>query len=199
MARLVLATRNRGKIEELVRLMDDPSLEIHTADDYPDGPEVDETARTLAGNALLKARAWHEYTGLPAIADDTGLEVETLGGEPGVLSARYAGPACDAGENRERLLTKMRGLTGSDRRARFRTVMAFVGADEKTFEGVCTGVITDSEAGSGGFGYDCIFKPDGSDRTFAEMTTAEKNELSHRAKAVAKAAEFLRSQDRLYR
>lgn len=185
--RIVLATRSRGKIEELKRLTTGLSLEIHTADDYPGGPVVDETEPTLEGNALKKARAWNRYTGLPAVADDTGLEVEALGGAPGVRSARYAGVDASDEQNRARLLVDLRPFTEiGSRRARFRTVVALVGEEELTFEGVCDGHIRFSETGSGGFGYDALFEPVGTGRTFAEMTLEEKNRISHRARAMAK-------------
>ena len=180
---LVLATRNAGKLQELGALLADSPRVLVAAP--ADAPEVEEDAPTLEGNAEKKARALHAHTGLAALADDTGLEVDALGGAPGVRSARYAGEPPDDAANRAHL---RRALAGhADRRARFRTVLAFV--DEAgaltTFEGVCEGTLLDHERGTGGFGYDALFVPDGGDgRTFAEMDRAEKNAVSHRARAL---------------
>lgn len=188
----MLGTRNPGKISEMRNLLADLSLEIHTPDDYPTGPEVDESASTLEGNALLKARAWHLHTGLPALADDTGLEVDALEGEPGVRSARYGSLDGDAVLNRAQLLRNLEGQPSKARGARFRTVVAFVGERERLFEGVCEGEIVESAAGSGGFGYDSVFRPIGSAITFAEMDPEDKNRISHRGMAFRKAVAFLR-------
>jgi XTP/dITP diphosphohydrolase len=152
---------------------------------------VIEDAATLEGNAEKKARALHAFTGLPALADDTGLEVAALDGRPGVRSARFAGETATDADNRARLLAELHGQ--SDRRARFRTVLAFV--DEAgalhTFAGVCAGRILDEERGAGGFGYDALFVPDGHAETFAEMTKEAKNRISHRALALAAFAAWL--------
>jgi len=192
MSRLLIATHNRGKIAELEALLSGLSLEIHTPDDYPDGPEVEETEPTLEGNALLKARAWNKYTGLPALADDTGLEVDALGGKPGVRSARYAGDEANAARNREKLLADLGTNAALPRSARFRVVVAFVDGEERTFEGVCEGEIAMTESGTGGFGYDSIFRPTGYELTLGDLDADTKNRISHRAAAMRAATRFLK-------
>lgn len=180
---LVLATRNPGKLAEIRALLDGFDVKLRSAGDVA-APEVEETAATLEENALLKARALYAFTGLPALADDTGLEVDALSGEPGVHSARYAGPEANPAANRARLLGAMDGEP--HRRARFRTVLAYVDAGgEHLFEGVCPGTIATAERGSDGFGYDALFVPDGFEQSFAEMTPAQKNAVSHRGRALA--------------
>ncbi len=180
---LVLATRNPGKVEELAERLG-ARFRLVSAADVPGAPDVDETAATLAGNAMLKAVALHAHTGLPALADDTGLLVDALGGAPGVHSARFAGPDADAAANRARLVEDLDGV--ANRTARFETVLALA-TDQgvRLFTGVCTGRILEAPRGQGGFGYDALFVPDDGDgRAFAEMTTAEKNRISHRARAL---------------
>lgn len=198
---LVLATRNAGKVAELrARLVGLP-VELVPATEVAGAGEVDETADTLHGNAALKSEALFALTGDPALADDTGLEVDALGGAPGVWSARYAGPEGDATANRAKLLHALDGV--AERRARFRTVLAYTdGEGTRYFEGVCEGTITAEEYGTGGFGYDAIFRPyeqpvdtnpgqpEGA-RTFAEMTTEEKNRISHRGRALDSFAAWL--------
>jgi XTP/dITP diphosphohydrolase len=179
--RVVVASKNPDKIREVEAVlarMEHP-WEIVRGLDWPD---VDETARTLEGNAVLKAVAVSEATGLPALADDTGLEVDALDGRPGVLSARFAGPEATYDQNVNRLLDDLRGV--ADRSARFRTAIAFIvpGCDPIVVEGVVEGMITDERRGEGGFGYDPIFAVEG--RTYAEMADDEKNEMSHRARAL---------------
>ena len=183
METLVLATRNAGKVAELAHRLGD-RYRLVSAADVPGAPDVDETAATLAGNAMLKAVALLAHTGLPALADDTGLLVGALGGAPGVHSARFAGPDADAAANRARLLRDLDGQ--ADRRARFETVLALADASGvRLFTGVCSGRILDAERGAGGFGYDALFVPDDGDgRPFAEMSTAEKGRISHRARAL---------------
>lgn len=189
---LVLCTGNAGKVEEIRPLLP-AGIEVISLTDAGLPLDLPETGDTLEANALQKARYAHERTGLPCLADDTGLEVMALHGAPGVLSARYAGQAKDPVANMRRLLDELRGA--ADRTARFRTVIAFVAADmERSFEGVVTGTITDEPRGAGGFGYDPIFRPDGHARTFAEMGLEEKNTLSHRARAMRAATDFLRDQ-----
>lgn len=188
---LVLATRNPGKLAELKALLEAFPVVLHAASDFLGAPEVMEDAATLEGNAVRKARALQEYTGLPALADDTGLEVEALGGQPGVHSARFAGPQATDAENRAHLLRLLEGVT--NRRARFRTVLAFA-PDAQTlhlFEGVCSGYILEAERGQGGFGYDPLFVPEGYTQTFAELSLEEKNQISHRGQALRAFARFL--------
>jgi XTP/dITP diphosphohydrolase len=189
--RIVLATRNPGKVAELRALLADLPIELVSADDVEGAPLVEEDAPTLEGNARKKALALHEATGLPALADDTGLEVDALNGRPGVHSARYGGDAQDAAANRARLLREMQ--TVPHRAARFRTVLAFaVGESVRLFEGVCEGAITMQERGSLGFGYDSIFEPEGMGVTFAEMPADQKNAVSHRRRALDHFAAYLR-------
>jgi XTP/dITP diphosphohydrolase len=189
--RIILATRNPGKVAELRALLADLPVDLVSAAEVEGAPEVEEDAPTLEGNARKKAAALHAHTGLPALADDTGLEVNTLDGAPGVHSARFAGPDADAEANRARLLRDLGGA--ADRSARFRTVLAFADGDEvRYFDGVCPGAITEAECGEGGFGYDALFQPEGETRTFAEMPAEAKNAISHRGRALAGFAAYLR-------
>jgi len=190
--RIVLATRNSGKLAELHALLADLPVELVSAAEAAPDLEVVEDAPTLEGNARKKALALQERTGLPALADDTGLEVASLGGRPGVHSARYAGPEADDTANRARLLSDLAGH--GDRDARFRTVVAFAQPDGEVvlFEGTCEGTIGESERGEKGFGYDALFRPEGEVRTFAEMTREEKNRISHRGRALRAFATYLR-------
>ncbi|MEX1011651.1 MAG: RdgB/HAM1 family non-canonical purine NTP pyrophosphatase [Balneolaceae bacterium] len=188
---LFLATGNRDKIREIRNLLDPLQIEVRTIDEFPGHEEIDEDLPDLEGNALKKARIWHQRTGLPALSDDTGLEVDALGGEPGVRSARYAGEGVTYSDNVNLLLKKMDGKR--DRKARFRTVVALVDYEgEHLFEGICTGVITTEIAGEGGFGYDPVFRPEEYDRTFAELSVEEKNSISHRGLALQKVVQFLK-------
>ena len=189
--RLVLATRNAGKVAELQALLAELPVELVSAADLEGAPEVDEDQPTLDGNARKKAATLYAFSGLPALADDTGLEVDALGGRPGVHSARYAGPAAIDADNRARLLADLRDA--ADRSARFRTVLAFAdGGEVRLFEGVCEGRILERERGTGGFGYDALFVPEGFDRTFAELPPEEKNAVSHRGRALRAFAAYLR-------
>lgn len=186
----MLATANKDKIEELKPMFVNLGMEVLSTYDFPDLEEVVEDADTLAGNALKKARYIHKMTGLPALSDDTGLEVEVLNGAPGVYSARYAGEHATYADNVDKLLAEMTGK--SDRKAHFKTVAALVtGAGEYTFEGMCDGEILHERAGSSGFGYDPVFKPAGFDKSFAELSLQTKNEISHRGRAVQKVLQFL--------
>lgn len=187
--RMLLCTGNPGKAAELRALLP-AGVEVMTLADAGLPDNLPEEADTLEGNALQKARFAHARTGLPCLADDTGLEVRALHGAPGVHSARYAGEAKDAGANMRKLLAALEGQV--DRRARFRTVLAWVAAgEERLFEGMVEGRIAAEPRGSKGFGYDPVFLPQGSALTFAEMEAAEKNALSHRARAMQAAAAFL--------
>jgi XTP/dITP diphosphohydrolase len=161
-------------------------IELLSARDFPDVPEVEEDGETLEANAVKKAEAVAAATGLPALADDTGLSVDALGGTPGVMSARYAGPAATYGDNNRKLLGELAGLPPSRRRATFRCVvaMAVPGRGVRTVEGRTQGIIIEEPRGEAGFGYDPLFLPDGHVRTYAEMDAAEKNEVSHRGKAM---------------
>ncbi len=180
---LVLCTRNPGKLAELAALLP-AAYRVLGPDQVGVAHELPETGDTLEANAVQKARWVYDRCGLPCIADDTGLEVDALGGAPGVHSARYAGEGRDPQANMRKLLRAMEGR--SDRTARFRTVIALV-ADgrEHLFQGVAEGRILTAPRGTGGFGYDPLFAPEGEDRSFAEMSAAEKNRISHRARATA--------------
>ncbi len=189
--KLVIATKNKGKKEEIAALLEELTVEVLSLTDFPEVPDVIEDAPTLEGNARKKALASYAYFGIPALADDTGLEVDALGGRPGVYSARYAGEDGNAVANRALLCKELKDER--NRTARFRTVMAFAdGKDVHFFEGVCEGRILDHEVGTGGFGYDPLFIPDGYEQTFAEMPASEKNKISHRGRALAKVVAFFR-------
>jgi len=166
---------------------------LMSVSDFPDVPEVEEDGDTLEANALKKARAVSEATGLPALADDTGLEVDALGGAPGVMSARYSGEPPDYERNNEKLLRELADVREVDRGARFRCVVALAvpGEKDRTVEGVTTGRILGSRRGDGGFGYDPLFLPDGATRTYAEMSADEKNTCSHRGRAVRAARKMV--------
>jgi XTP/dITP diphosphohydrolase len=191
----MLGTGNPGKVDELHALLSDLPVEVIPGHTLDDPPAVEEDADTLAGNAEKKARAYHERTDLPALADDTGLEVAALDGCPGVHTARFAGPDAAPDDNKRKLLEVLDGV--DDRRARFRTVVALIDSDGTvhTFEGVCEGTITTSPRGDGGFGYDPLFQPDGYDLTFAEMPPNVKNEISHRRKALDGLRQFLATEE----
>lgn len=180
--RLVFATRNPGKVKEIAELLDG-HFDVIGLDDIGCHEDVPETADTIEGNAIQKAEYVKEHYGVDCFADDTGLEVNALGGAPGVYTARYAGPAKDAGANMDKLIGAL--ADQSDRGARFKTVIALTGAQgTQTFEGICTGTIAHTKSGADGFGYDPVFVPEGGTATFAEMDAATKNSISHRGKAV---------------
>ena len=189
--KIVFATNNAHKLAEVQAVLGD-TFELVTPRDCGVAEEIPEEQETIEGNASQKSHYLYARTGLDCFADDTGLEVEALGGAPGVHSARYASDGHDFAANNRLLL---RNLTGAaNRRARFRTVISLLfGGEEHLFEGVVEGRIIEHESGAEGFGYDPLFVPDGCDRTFAEMSPDEKNALSHRGRAVRKLAEFLRS------
>lgn len=181
----ILATKNRHKLDEMRHALDGLGIGLRSAFEFADLPDVVEDADTLEGNALKKARETFAITGIASVADDTGLEVEALGGRPGVWSARYAGPDATYAMNVDKLLAEMGDVPPGRRGARFRTVIALAGPDgEWTVDGVCEGEILTERRGEGGFGYDPVFRPAGSDRTFAEMTMDEKTLISHRGKAL---------------
>ncbi len=179
---IVFATNNGHKLHE-IRMMIGDKYNVLSLSDINCHDDIPETASTLEGNALLKARYIKEKYGFDCFADDTGLEVEALDGEPGVYSARYAGPGHDSEANMRLLLDKMNGIT--DRSARFRTVIALLLGDKEVIvDGVVNGVIAIEPSGQNGFGYDPVFRPVDSPKTFAEMTDSEKNAISHRRRAV---------------
>ena len=189
MKTLVFATNNLHKLEE-VRDILGGSFRIASLKEIGCTDDIPETADTLEGNALQKARYVKDKFGYDCFADDTGLEVEALGGAPGVFSARYAGPGHDSEANMQKLLKDLEGKT--NRQAQFRTVVALLlDGEEYTFEGIVRGTILTERRGTAGFGYDPVFVPEGYAETFAEMGSEEKNRISHRARAVQKLADFL--------
>lgn len=192
---LVVATSNRGKLEELKALLAGLPLEVRAASEVlPEPPRVVEDGETFAENAIKKARAVSQATMSLTLADDSGLEVDLLGGRPGVRSARFAHDRATDAENNAALLAALGAFEGGDARdsglrARFRCVLALVdpftfGGEPQTVEGVCEGTITRAPRGSGGFGYDPLFVVDGTDKTMAELSDDEKNRVSHRARAL---------------
>ena len=191
---LVFATGNEHKVEEVKALMKgdlEKEFEVVSLREIGCRDELPEEQDTLEGNALQKARWVRERYGLDCFADDTGLEVEALGGAPGVRSARYAGEGHDAGANMRKLLVRMAGV--ENRRARFRTVIALLlGGREYLFEGTVEGEIMRETRGAGGFGYDPVFRPEGFDGTFGELDAEVKNRVSHRGMAVGRLVSFLR-------
>ena len=189
MKALVFATNNKHKLEE-IRSIAGGKCQIMSLSEIDCHDDIPETADTLEGNALLKARWVKERYGYDCVADDTGLEVEALDNRPGVYSARYAGEDCNSENNIDKLLGELAGV--ANRRARFRTVIALVtGEEEHLFDGVIYGNISTERHGEGGFGYDKVFRPEGSERTFAEMAAEEKNAVSHRARATKQLIDYL--------
>ena len=186
----VLATFNRDKLRELSALLGLPGVSLSALCDVPGASAPEETGATLRENALLKARAALALTGLPAIADDTGLEVDALGGRPGLHAARYAGASASYEENRARLLVELRGVEPARRAARFRCacVACLPDGRELVADGVLEGRITLAARGEDGFGYDSLFEIEGLGRTMAELDETEKNASSHRARAVRELA-----------
>ena len=190
---LVLATHNLHKQEELNFLLSSLNIKVLTLDMFTEIGDIEETGLTLLENSLIKARTVNKITGLPALADDTGLEVDILGGRPGVYSARYSGINATYKDNVNKLLKELNGIPAPERSAKFRTVVSFVnGEKELHTEGIVKGVITEDPHGVGGFGYDSIFKPEFFDKTFAEMDIKKKNEISHRAIALANMRKLLK-------
>ncbi|MFZ3123044.1 MAG: XTP/dITP diphosphatase [Thermodesulfovibrionales bacterium] len=191
---IVLATRNKKKIDEIKRIVKDMPVTIYTLDDFPGCPEVVEDGKTFEENAVKKARAVSKYTKMPALADDSGLEVYALGGAPGVFSARYSGEGADDRKNYEKLLREMSSVPDDKRGARFVCViaLAFSGSRVETFSGYAEGLIGKEPKGANGFGYDPVFYPQGYSRTFAEMSDQEKDSLSHRGRALKEFQQFIK-------
>jgi len=189
----VLATRNPNKCAELAALLGDLGIKIRTLADFPDAPEVVEDGDTCRANAVKKAIAIARYTGLPAVADDTGLEVEALGGRPGVHAARYAGERATYEDNWRKLIRELEGVPRQRRRARFITAAAVATPSGKAevAEGMLEGMIAEAPAGTQGFGYDPIFFVPQLGKTLAQLAPGEKNRISHRARAFSKVREIL--------
>lgn len=187
--KLLVSTGNPHKLVEIRAILTWPGIDLISLADFPDLPEVEEDRDTFEGNALKKAETNARATGLWAIADDSGLEVDALGGEPGVYSARYAGEPPDYDANNRKLLSELDGIV--DRSARFRCVMALCSPDgmTSTVDGRCEGTIASSCRGANGFGYDPLFVPSGYEETFAELDAATKNRISHRAHALQHAGD----------
>lgn len=192
---ILLATRNPDKVKELTALLGDLAIRIRTLAEFPAAPEVEEDGTTCEANALKKAREMVSATGIPSVADDTGLEVDALDGRPGVFAARYAGDGATYEDNCRKLLTKLDGVSLERRTARFVTVaaLAMPGGHTQVATGTLVGVIAEECSGSQGFGYDPVFFVQELGRTLAELTAEEKNRISHRAKAFRSMADILRS------
>lgn len=196
---ILLATNNQHKKNEIQKILNGFNLndiELITPESLGISIEVEETSDNLEGNAKLKAEAFAKISGLPVIADDTGLEIDYLDGRPGVYSARFAGEDGNDARNRLKVLKLLQNIPDNKRTAKFRTVIClFINSQIKFIEGVCKGIIIDEERGSNGFGYDSIFIPEGFKKTFAEMSGEEKNQISHRSIAINKLAEFLKKME----
>jgi XTP/dITP diphosphohydrolase len=184
--RIVVATQNRDKAREMFAILSGLGITLRGLWEWPDAPDVHESGDTLEANAILKARSAAAHTGWWAVADDTGLEVDALGGAPGVYSARYAGANATYADNCAKLLAALSAVPSADRTARFRTVIALAAPDgsAETVEGVVEGRILEHKRGQNGFGYDPVFFWSPKGKTFAEMSAEEKNAVSHRAKAL---------------
>ena len=188
--KLVFATNNKHKLEEVRAIVGD-RVEILSLNDIDCHDDIPETADTLQGNALIKARYIHEKYNVDCFADDTGLEVEALDGAPGVYSARYAGEECDSQANMRKLLENLTGE--NNRNAQFRTVIALIiKGEEKLFNGIVKGKISREKMGNSGFGYDPIFIPEGFSQSFAQMSSEMKNSISHRYRATEQLSNYLK-------
>ncbi len=192
-APLVLATKNRDKIREMREILAPLEIPLLTLEDFQEWEDVPEEGDTFRDNALAKARAVASFTGERAVADDSGLQVDYLRGEPGIHSARYAGPEGDYQANNRKLLEELAGVPLEERRARFVCWAALVSPDgeEHAVEGIVEGVIIEQPRGPGGFGYDPVFVPAGEKRTMAELAPEEKNAISHRTRALRKLIPYL--------
>jgi len=196
MPTLLLGTRNPGKVVEITSILADAGWSFRSLKEFADVDEAAENAMTYAENAIGKARFYAWSTGLYALADDSGLEVEGLGGAPGVFSARYAGEDASDADRRILLLSELARTGDSNRRARFVSTVAIANPDGEVLnlsQGICEGTITFAPRGTNGFGYDPLFVPDSYDKTFAELPDAVKNRISHRARALMQTMDFLKS------
>ena len=190
---IVIATHNPDKKKEIMIALRELGVNILSLDSFPEIGEIEETGSTLLENSLIKARTVSAVTGKPAIADDTGLEVDALNGAPGIYSARYAGINVSYEDNVRKLLSEMSKFDMDSRTARFRTVVSFHSSNEELWtEGVIEGSITMNAIGKGGFGYDPVFRLRKTGKTFAEMTRKEKNRISHRGVALDKMCQLLK-------
>ncbi|HAD82131.1 MAG: non-canonical purine NTP pyrophosphatase, RdgB/HAM1 family [Candidatus Edwardsbacteria bacterium RIFOXYD12_FULL_50_11] len=185
---ILIATRNNDKVREISEILDLPDTRFVGLDDFPDCPEAEETGRTFDDNAMIKASQAAYYSGLWALADDSGLMIDALNGQPGILSARFAGPEAGSRGNWMKVLELMKQVPSEKRTARFVCVLCLVGNNNRAFftRGEIEGTITTKPLGSNGFGYDPIFLPAGFDKTFAQLDPPEKNRISHRSQALKK-------------
>ena len=193
MKRLVLGTNNRDKLKELQRFLKGSGIQVLSLKDFPGCPEAVESGKTFEANARIKARLYSRHTGILALADDSGLMVNFLKGRPGVYSARFAGPGCGYQDNNRKLLRLLKKTPGPKRLAKFVCVIALYDAGKKigVVRGECRGRIAFEEKGKNGFGYDPVFIPNGFSKTYAELSAAEKNQISHRGRALRKAKAVL--------
>ena len=187
MIKIVFATNNNNKLREAQSILKDLPYQFVGLNEFPNIPEIEETGKTLLENSLIKARTVHEITGFPTVADDTGLEVNSLNGAPGVKSARYAGGNATYEDNLNKLLKDLEGVPFGKRQAQFRTVISFVtDSEEHWVEGIVKGIILNESRGESGFGYDPIFYLPELKKTFAQLSMEEKNKISHRGLALEK-------------
>jgi len=185
MMKVVIATHNKDKLKELKKGFSNLPLKLLDLSSFPQIGEIIEDGKTLKDNALIKAKTVYELTGIPALADDTGLEVDAIGGKPGVFTARFAGENCSYKDNVNKMLKVMKNIKEFDRGAIFKTVMAFYDGKKELFsEGIVRGIIAQEKKGLAGFGYDSIFYVVEEGKTFAEMTIEKKNIISHRGRAI---------------
>lgn len=190
--KVFIASKNSGKIKEIRSILEGTGYELFSLIDAPNIADIDETGTTFEENAFLKAKAVYDIVKIPVLADDSGLEVDFLGGAPGIYSARYSGPVANDERNIQKLLAELAEVEFSRRTARFRCVIAlYDGISERSFEGSCEGHIITCKKGSNGFGYDPVFMPNGYNQTFGELGEAVKNRISHRARALNNLKEFL--------
>lgn len=191
--KILIATNNKDKIFEIKKILNNEKIELFTLSDLNIDIDVEEDKDTLEGNALKKAEEMFRITKIPTVADDTGLFVDALNGEPGVYSSRYAGEDVTYDDNCRKLIKNMNGIPADKRMAYFKTVVCIYESENKYhfFDGICKGKIITEKRGNNGFGYDPVFIPDGFDKTYAEMSDEEKNSISHRGKAFVKAGDFI--------
>lgn len=192
--KIIIATHNKDKLSEMKQKLDSLDIKVFSLFDFPEIKDIPETGETLNENAMIKAKTVFELTGIPALSDDTGLEVDALNGQPGVYSARWAGENCSYQDNVDKMIDEIKSIPKDSRQAQFRTVMAFVDQKMEHLESGCIkGEILDESKGVGGFGYDPVFYIPMERKTFAEMSKVEKGKISHRGKALAKIVNFLKT------
>lgn len=190
---LLVASKNPGKVREIREILALPGVSLACLADFPGLPDCEESGDTFAANARVKSEFYSRLTGLPTLGDDSGLEVDALGGDPGVRSARYAGPGASDAERITKLLSELAARPGATRTARFVCAVSLAEDGQEVFSarGTCEGVITESPRGCNGFGYDPVFQVDGKRSTYAELPESDKNALSHRGLALARLRDYL--------